>query len=444
MAKRISFRRGLSSILFWSIISAAFIGPGTVTTASRAGAAFGAELLWALVFSILATIVLQEAAARITIASGKNLGEIIAVKFSGGRTGASRIQWLVFLSVAFGCAAYQAGNMLGAVSGILLFDSISRRLGTILLFVICFALLWSGSFKTIARLLGLVVALMGVVFIYVAAYTPLPIGRLFHHVVTPVIPSGGSLLVIGLIGTTIVPYNLFLASGISQDQDIREMRLGISIAILIGGMISVAILIVGTRVVGPFSFQALADALGSQLGKWGAVLFGIGLAAAGISSSITSPLAAAITARSLLGGGQESWTPRGKYFRLVWIIILSVGLLFGLTDVRPVPAIILAQAINGILLPLVAVFLFLAVNDAKLLGKEYANGYLSNALMLVIVGVSCFLGLNNLWKAILSASGRSSDAAASLPILLFFSIVIVLALAWNVFRPQHHEPNRTP
>ena len=58
MPKVVSLRQGLFSVLFWSIIAAAFIGPGTVTTASKAGASFQMALLWALVFSIIATIIL--------------------------------------------------------------------------------------------------------------------------------------------------------------------------------------------------------------------------------------------------------------------------------------------------------------------------------------------------------------------------------------------------
>ena len=123
MSKQLSWSKGLSSILFWSIISAAFIGPGTVTTAAKAGATFKLDLLWALVFSIIATVILQEAAARITIASGKNLGQIIAIKFKGS----AWWQWFLFLSIAFGCAAYQAGNMLGAISGLILFDAIEKQ-----------------------------------------------------------------------------------------------------------------------------------------------------------------------------------------------------------------------------------------------------------------------------------------------------------------------------
>lgn len=432
MPKAISFQRGLLSVLFWSIISAAFIGPGTVTTASSAGAAFQLELLWALVFSILATIILQEAAARITIASGKNLGEIIALKYGQGRN--KRLKLLLFLAVALGCGAYQAGNLLGALSGLALFSNLPQGWATLILGIVCGSLLWFGNFRLIANALGLIVTFMGLVFLYVASQTEVDAGQLFSGVLTPSLPPGSALLVIGLIGTTIVPYNLFLASGISQEQDIREMRLGISLAVLIGGAISVAIMVVGTSVSGSFSFEALAQALAVQLGSWSIAFFGLGLFAAGMSSSVTAPLAAAVTARSLFGDDTESWSVRSRNFRLVWGIILGAGLLFGLLRVQPIPAIILAQAVNGILLPIVAVFLLLAVNDRELIPPEYTNSLFVNVLMLLIVGITCLLGLNNIWKAL----GRILPVMADWPAALFINLVlsglIVVLLSLRVLR----------
>ena len=106
------------------MISAAFIGPGTVTTAAKAGASFQIALLWALVFSTFATVILQEAAARITIASGKSLGEIIALKY---QSSSSILSWIVFSAIAFGCAAYQAGNMLGAIEGMKIMTGFSPK-----------------------------------------------------------------------------------------------------------------------------------------------------------------------------------------------------------------------------------------------------------------------------------------------------------------------------
>lgn len=422
MAKQVSWAKGLSSILFWSIISAAFIGPGTVTTAAKAGASFQIGLLWALFFSVLATVVLQEAAARITIASGKNLGQIVALKFGRGKG----LRWFLFLAVAFGCAAYQAGNLLGAISGLLLFDAIGKNLGILLLGILCFTLLLIGSYRTIARVLGVVVALMGTIFIYVSTFSDYGIMDMVAGIVRPAIPAGGGILVIGLIGTTIVPYNLFLASGISKGQSINEMRIGLILAILIGGVISMAILLVGTQVEGDFSFASLTAALSLRLGTWAKILFGLGLFAAGMSSAITAPLAAAVTAQSLIGKAEKDWSNQGKYFRYVWGAVLGIGLIFGLSGIQAVPAIILAQALNGALLPIVAIFLFLAANDSELLGADFTNRWLSNVLTLGIVGLSCFLGLNNLVKAIGRAFSFSPKGYFGLIVLISLTIVILL------------------
>ena len=81
------------SILFWSIITAAFIGPGTVTTAAKSGAVFGYDLLWALLFSTVACLVLQEASARVTVISGLSLGEAIRQQFHSGLKGFSVLSW---------------------------------------------------------------------------------------------------------------------------------------------------------------------------------------------------------------------------------------------------------------------------------------------------------------------------------------------------------------
>ena len=89
------------------VIAAAFIGPGTVTTAAAAGAGYGYSLLWALVFSIIACILLQESAARITIASGLTLGEAIKHRFKS-----QKVALAIGVAIFLGCAAYEAGNIL--------------------------------------------------------------------------------------------------------------------------------------------------------------------------------------------------------------------------------------------------------------------------------------------------------------------------------------------
>jgi Mn2+/Fe2+ NRAMP family transporter len=126
--------------------------------------------------------------------------------------------------------------------------------------------------------------------------------------------------------------------------------------------------------------------------------------AAGLSSAVTAPLAAAVTARGLFasgppGRGSGPWSDRSVRFRAVWIAVLLVGLGFGLAEVRPVPAILLAQALNGILLPLVAVFLLLTVNDRRLMGALGLNGGLANAVLGLVVAVTVVLGVAGVGKA---------------------------------------------
>jgi manganese transport protein len=179
----------------------------------------------------------------------------------------------------------------------------------------------------------------------------------------------------------------------------------------------------------------LAEALSASLGEWASYFFAFGLFAAGLTSSITAPLAAAVTARSLFGQEGKNWMPRSRNFRLVWGIIILLGLLFSLTNIQPIPAIIAAQAINGVLLPVVAIFLILTVNDKKLLPEAFVNKGWVNILMLLVLLVCCFLGINNVLKALQRMglwSGLSPNAAYTVVIAL--TVFVVLLVGWRIAR----------
>ena len=386
--KTISLKSGLSSILFWSIISAAFIGPGTVTTAASAGALFKYDLLWALTFATIATIFLQEAAARISVVSGYSLGQAISKRYSGSRLGLVKL--FIVSAILLGGAAYQAGNILGAVSGLTLITPFSNKLLSAIIVLLAGMFLWSGNTRFIANTLGVVVALMGLIFIIVAMYSDLSFGLAMKSAVIPSIPVGSDLLIIGLIGTTIVPYNLFLAAGISKGQKIQVMRLGIVIAVIIGGIISMAILLVGMQVNGEFSFVTLSQTLQNKLGPFTGILFGIGLFAAGFTSSITAPLASALTVQSVYGD-RFSLKTTSSNFKIIWALILFVGFLFGISDVKPIPVIILAQAFNGLLLPFITILILFIVNDKSILTSDYVNKKWSNLVLIIICGITTFL-----------------------------------------------------
>ena len=421
----------LLNILFWSVISAAFIGPGTVTTAASSGANFGFALLWALVFSTFACVVLQEASARITIISGKNLGQAIREQFKD-RTSGLFVLLLVLGAIILGCAAYEAGNILGGVAGAALGTGISAQLLTVFIGLAAGLLLYFSSTVVVARVMGVVVALMGIAFLVTAISLGPSLMEILKGSFIPSMPSGSSLLVIGLVGTTVVPYNLFLGSGIAGNQSLKDLRIGLSVAVIFGGIISMGVLVVGTSVSGTFSFDALADTLSTKLGAWASVIFSLGLFAAGFSSAITAPLAAAITAKGLFGSSQsQNWDEHSWRYRMVWLGVLLTGIVFGISNVKPIPVIIIAQALNGILLPFVAIFLITVVNDLGLMGKSNLNGTISNISMAVVVVVTIFLGATNLIKAGAAAMGMSTPEPQT---VFWVAVVINLIIAIPTIR----------
>lgn len=421
-------------ILMWSVISAAFIGPGTVTTAASAGTQTGFKLLWTLLFSIIACFVLQEASARVTIASGLSLGAAIRRRFRSGIKGVF-VLLLVVGAVVLGCAAYEAGNILGSVAGASLQISIAPWILTFSIGIFAFLLLFTGSVKTVARILGFIVAVMGCLFFATACMYKFSVQEVIRGIFIPSFPEDSTLLILGLVGTTVVPYNLFLGSSIAEGQKKQEMRLGLGIAMFIGGMISMAVLIVGTAVSGTFSYEHLSTVLEKNLGIWAKMCFALGLFAAGFSSAVTAPLAAAITARSLFEKKKgKEWSEKSWRYRSVWIFILSIGIIFGILGVKPVPAIILAQALNGLLLPFIAVFIYLVINDVQLMGKMHMNGIIGNIIMGIVIIITVLLGITHVSKAVSSTFNLAFITKHG---ILILSGIVTLSVFSLVFLKHH-------
>ncbi len=439
-----SVKSRLLNILFWSIISAAFIGPGTITTASKAGADHGLDLLWALLFSTFACLVLQEASARISIVTGLNLGQALRSSLHK-RKGKSAILILIGGSVLTGIAAYQTGNILGAVSGMVLIADLPPGLFVVATGLLAGAVLSIPSLRIIARLLGGLVAIMGIIFLLAAILIRPPVPDILSGMFVPRFPQGGSggLLVLGLIGTTVVPYNLFLGSGLAErSQSLREMRIGLGVAVIFGGIISMAVLVTGTAVDELTGFRDLGNALNNILGGSGEYILGFGLFAAGFTSAVTAPLAAAITTRSVWGKDPVRWQASSIRFRSVWLIVLILSIFLGLTDIDPIPAIIMAQALNGLILPLISIFLLLLLNSSSVMGQAGTNNWIQNAVMALVVGITLIIGLTNIIRSvtrIFNFEIYKWDLVMMINIL--FSVIVILLLIIRIFYIQRYRKN---
>ncbi|MEP1151327.1 MAG: divalent metal cation transporter [Balneola sp.] len=391
-----------------TLVTAAFIGPGTVTVCTLAGVNSGYMLLWALLFSVIATIVLQEMTARLGLITQKGFGEAIRGEL---KTPIIRIAGIVLVlgAIVVGNAAYEGGNISGAVLGWnevlpalnIVIEDIEFRMVPLLLGGVAFWLLYSGNFKRIQNFLVVLVVMMSIVFLTTAIMIGPDISEILKGLFIPSASADEILMVMALIGTTVVPYNLFLhASAVQQKYSeagqLSDLRKENIVAIILGGIISMCIVITsagsGGNGLEVKNAADMAVQLEPLLGSWAKGFLGLGLVAAGISSAITAPLAAAFAAKGILGWDVDMTHIK---FKAVWMTILVIGVIFSMLSFNPVSIIQFAQVANGVLLPLIAIFLMYIVNRKELLG-EYVNTKTQNILGVVVILVALLVGFRSL------------------------------------------------
>ncbi|MGH3469322.1 MAG: Nramp family divalent metal transporter, partial [Thermocrispum sp.] len=385
------------------IVMAAFMGPGSVTTASVAGADYGFVVLWSVVFATVATIILQEMAARLGIVSREGLGEALRTTFRHPVVKVA-MALLVLLAIGVGGFSFSTGTVTGSSQGLTIITGIPREVTIAVTYAVVFALLFVGRYKVLERVLIGLVILMSVTFVVTALMVQPDVGDMLRGLVVPSIPAGSLITLIGLIGSAVVPYNLFLHSSSVQEkwpasvptrQALSEARTDTWFSITVGGVITAAILATGAAAFFG-SGERIEDAvdmatqLEPVLGAAAEIFFGLGFMAAGLTSAITAPLAAAFATTGVLGWGRDlkSWR-----FRAVWVIVLTGGAVLALANADPVALIIITQYAAGLSLPVLAIFLIVVMNRRDMLG-EHVNGVVSNVLgAIVVLGVSALGGL---------------------------------------------------
>ncbi|MEQ9286538.1 MAG: Nramp family divalent metal transporter [Cyclobacteriaceae bacterium] len=385
-----------------TLVTAAFIGPGTVTLCTVAGTQFGYSLLWAMLFSILATIVLQEMAARIGLVSGKGLAAYIRDEVGHPITKLLALG-LIVSAIAIGNLAYEAGNITGAMLGIKIFYVEGRTLSPestvnfINLFIgaLAFLFLLGGSYKTLQKILLVAVVLMSLSFLMTALVTRPSLIEVFQGLLLPSVSSDNLLMVVSLIGTTIVPYNLFLHSSLVKQKwtdtsRLKEVQSDTVTAVAVGGIVSLSIIVCAARLQGMDVKNAtdLALALEPLFGNFSKYFLAVGLFSAGLSSAITAPFAAAIVVGECFG-----WPPDFKSwrFRFVWMFILLAGTIFSTFGIEPVALIKFAQIINGLLLPIATGLVLWAMNNTRSM-KGFRNSPFQNIIGVTVFVITLFLG----------------------------------------------------
>jgi Mn2+/Fe2+ NRAMP family transporter len=381
------------------LIAAAFIGPGTVTLCTIAGASFGYSLIWAIILSTFSTIVLQEMSLRIGLVTRMNLAEVIRTSIKSKILNRFIIL-LIISSILIGNTAYEAGNITGAslgISAIINYESINYI--PVFIGLIAFLILYQGDYKILEKSLVSLVIVMSISFFITAIMTKPDITTLLKGIFKPQVNSSNLIVVLGLIGTTVVPYNIFLHSSLVSEkwnsiEKLKVARIESFISILLGGLVSLSIIITAASVSNQnvTGVIDLAKGLEPLYGKFAIYFLGLGLFASGITSSITAPLAAAYVAKSCFGWNNSL---KSKRFRLVWIFILITGVFVSMIKINPIEIIKFAQFSNSLLLPIIAIILLWLINDKNIISSKFNYKY-QNIFGVFIVIISLVLGIKGL------------------------------------------------
>lgn len=376
------------------LVTAAFIGPGTILTASRAGAEFGLSLLWALLFSLIMTFVLQEMALRLGLVKRLALTTILR-----DAVAEPLFKWgflvLVGFAIVVGNSAYEGGNLTGAAAGAALLFGGDLRVWLILLAFVCALLLLWGRYHRLERILVVLVALMAAMFSLSAVVMVLN-SEGGNIRLLPSAPSDRSeWIVLALIGTTVVPYNLFLhaslvqrkwAEGIPLDQAMSAARRDLAISLAIGGIVTIAVMVTAAYLYrggpAPSQLSDLPAQLAPIAGPFAEMAFALGLLAAGLSSALTAPLAASLT---LEGAFHRDSQPSRWLFRCTWAVVLLCGAGFAVTSRQPVELILIAQVTNALLLPLLALILIVLAARTSIMGQHASRGWQSGVAVLAAI-----------------------------------------------------------
>jgi len=399
--KTYTLKEKMSSLGPGILIVGSFIGPGTVTSATRAGANYGYALFWCVIFSVIAVMVMQEMSARLGIVTQTGLAENLVQDFKDRPLLKNFLVALVAIAITAGGFAYMSGDLTGTAIGLSALTGISTKIiaplwGVCILILVNLA---GDALKYLEKLLGICVTIMAIVFLVTMFVVKPDLGELFRGIV-PTVPKGAMLTCVSLIGTTVVPYNMFLhaasASRTWKDpDDIPLCRFGTNVAMIIGGTVTGAILITSGTVMRGMTVNNAMDMavqLEPTLGSLAQPFMAIGLVAAGISSAVCTPLGVSYVLAGLFGWRTDK---SDKRYAITNAAVLITGIVIAAVGFNPIALIMTAQAVNGVFLPIiVGVVVWLASRNG-IMGR-YKNNKVQNFIGLCVFGISLVIGISSI------------------------------------------------
>lgn len=379
------------------LVTVGFIDPGNWASNFAAGADFGYSLLWVITLSTIMLIVLQHNVAHLGIVTGLCLSEA-ATKYTPKWVSRPILGTAVLASISTSLAEILGG----AIALEMLFD-IPIIWGSLLTAFFVTIMLFTNSYKRIERSIIAFVSVVGLSFLYELFLVDIDWPLAARSWVTPSIPEGSLLVIMSVLGAVVMPHNLFLHSEVVQsreynkkdDASIRKLlkyefydtlfSMGVGWAIN-SAMILLAAATFFANHIGVEELQQAKSLLEPLLGNQAATIFALALLMAGISSTVTSGMAAGSIFAGMFG---ESYHVKDVHSRVGILLSLGIALVVILFIENPFQGLIISQMILSIQLPF-TIFLQVGLTSSKRVMGQYANSRWSSFVlytMAVIVSV---------------------------------------------------------
>ncbi|XP_066912869.1 divalent metal cation transporter MntH-like [Clytia hemisphaerica] len=461
------------SLLYWTMLAACTVGPGTVVTCARAGAEFDLNLIWALIFASILSYTLQEGTARLTIKSGKSLGQCLQAKYKHGRLiwGVGVICWVVAVCVFLGNTFYSCNNWAGGMSAIYALpgagNTVGLRVGACFGYgFIVIAISLADKTDSLGVGLGVVMIAMVILFLVVVVKLGLDGARFAKGLLPISMPAGSTNIVLSLVGTTAIGFNLFLGGQMAEGKTLPQAQRGIAFSTVMTLIVSVLIMIVGDGTElqkGLFTIANLSGTVENLTGGAGLWIFCLGFIAAALSSMLVCPLGSVMTCESVFNiyaendeqsameykstgekeqdqgtkegeqviqiqsEGQERLFPK-KYARALMVIMVSVAVIVNAANAPPVKVILVAQVFNGCLLPFFSICLLICLNDPQFMASAPQKGW-SNCFLTTAVIITLFLTANSMIQNLFGWTTTNGHILKSTFDTIKFSFSGVIAVA---------------
>ena len=382
------------------LVTVGFIDPGNWASNFAAGSEFGYALLWVVTLSTVMLIILQHNVAHLGIVTGLCLSEA-ATQYCPKWVSRPVLATAVLASISTSLA-----EILGGAIALQMLLGIPIVWGSILTTIFVVVMLFSNSYKKIERIIIAFVSIIGLSFLYELFLVDIDWPLAARSWVVPSIPQGSMLIIMSVLGAVVMPHNLFLHSEVIQSheynkQDKQEVQKRLKyefydtlLSMLIGWAINSAMILLAAATFFQTNtpvdeLQQAQSLLTPLLGESAGIVFALALLMAGISSTITSGMAAGSIFAGIFG---ESYHIKDIHSRVG--VLLSLGLALGIIFLidNPFYGLIISQMMLSIQLPF-TVFLQVSLTSSKKVMGEYANSKWSTFLLYAIAGIVSVLNV---------------------------------------------------